>query len=193
MPGAGTAAASGAEGVPQAVALLPHDPAWAGLAATYGEQFAALLGDNLVVVHHIGSTAIPGIRAKPIIDLMPVVADLAAVDRARPALEAAGHAWRGEFGLPGRRYLPKDDPATGRRLMHVHLYERGSDEIVRHLAFRDYMRSHPREAADYEAEKLRCMALEPDDIARYSEAKGAWIEAAERRALAWWRGRGGSL
>lgn len=181
------------EGVPQPVELLPHDPAWAALAVTYAEALAGLLGDNLIVVHHIGSTAIPGIRAKPIIDLLPVVADLAAVDRARPALEAAGHAWKGEFGLPGRRYLPRDDAATGRRLMHLHLYERGSHEIARHLAFRDYMRGHPKEAAAYEAEKLRCMALEPGDRARYSEAKGPWIEAAERRALAWWRGRGGSL
>lgn len=179
--------------MPQPVELLRHDPAWAGLAARYGQALANLLGANLLTVHHIGSTAIAGIRAKPIVDLMPVVADLAAVDRARTVLEAAGHVWKGEFGLPGRRYLPKDDPVTGRRLMNIHLYERGSHEIVRHLAFRDHLRRHPQEAAAYEAEKLRCMALEPDDTARYSEAKAPWIEAAERRALAWWRGRGGSL
>lgn len=69
---------------PIPVELCPHDPAWAETARTEAARLAAVLGDNLLIVHHVGSTAIPGIRAKPIVDLMPVVADLHRLDEARP-------------------------------------------------------------------------------------------------------------
>ncbi|MHA1565898.1 MAG: GrpB family protein [Alphaproteobacteria bacterium] len=169
--------------IAEKIQLVPHDPAWAGKARQESGELGDALGRILVIVHHIGSTAIPGIRAKPVIDLMPVVANLSELDRLRDSMEALGYQWRGEYGLPGRRYCAKDDPATGRRLVQLHCYESGSEEIVRHLAFRDYLRAHTELARDYEREKLRCQALYPTSVGAYTDCKSAWITRVETKAL----------
>ena len=173
---------------PFAVELRPHDPDWIATALREGDSLAALLGPCLVAVHHIGSTAIPAIHAKPVVDLLPVVTDLPALDARRPALEAAGLGWRGEYGLAGRRYCTRDDPATGRRLVQLHFYAAGAPDIARHLAFRDYLNARPDIARAYEAEKQRCRALHPDDSHAYSDCKGDWIRRVEREAMAWAHG-----
>ena len=77
---------------PFPVTLRPHDPTWAAMAAGESERLRSALGTNLIAVHHIGSTAIPGLAAKPIVDLMPVVRDLAALDAGRGDIEALGYA-----------------------------------------------------------------------------------------------------
>ena len=168
---------------PIPVELLPHDPAWAETAARESDRLATALGSNLLTVYHVGSTAIPGIRAKPIVDLMPVVAGLAALDDAQAGIEALGYRWWGEYGLPGRRYCTLDDPATGKRLVQLHCYAEGSPEIGRHLAFRDYLRAHPQIARAYDADKERCRALHPADSHAYSDCKGPLIQQLERDAL----------
>ena len=172
---------------PFTVELLPHDPAWPLAAATEGRALAALLGPRLRAVHHIGSTAIPAICAKPVLDLLPVVTELPALEAQRAALEAAGYRWHGEYGLAGRGYSTKDDPATGRRLVQAHFYAEGDPGIERHLAFRDYLNAHPPVAQDYAADKQRCRALHPDNSHDYSRCKYDWIGWAEAKALAWVR------
>lgn len=168
---------------PIRVELLPHDPAWATFARAEASSLRVALGDALLAVHHIGSTAIPGIHAKPIIDLMPVVRELPALDALRGALEEQGYQWWGELGLPGRRYCSKDDPLTGKRLVQLHAYAEGTDDIVRHLAFREFLRQHPDIAAEYDREKLRCQRLHPEDSHAYGDCKGEWIRNIEARAL----------
>ena len=149
---------------PIRVELLPHDPSWAGLARDEAASLHAALGDALVAVHHVGSTAIAGIHAKPILDLMPVVRGLRALD--------------------ARRYCSKDDPGTGRRLVQLHAYAEGAHDVARHLAFRDFLRRHPGLAAQYDREERRCQRLHPLDSHAYGHCKGAWIGKVEARALA---------
>jgi len=175
-----------------AVQLEPHNAAWAHWAAREAARLQAAVGAPLLRVHHIGSTAIAGIVAKPILDLLPEVRSLAQLDASRAAFEDLGYAWRGEYGLPGRRYCTLCDPATGRKLVHAHCYAAGDPEIDRHLAFRDYLRAHEDVARAYEAEKLRCRALHPYDSGAYSEAKNAWIQPMQTAALSWWSERQGS-
>lgn len=169
---------------PYKVDLVPHDPQWAGAAAAESRALAAAIGPCLLTVHHIGSTAIPGIHAKPVLDLLPVVSDLAALDARRGEVEALGYEWWGEFGLPGRRYCSKTNAESGRRLVHLHCYMNGSPEIVRHLAFRDYLSEHPDVAQAYDREKARCRSLHPDDSHAYADCKDDWIKAVEADALA---------
>ncbi len=168
--------------IPTRVELQPYNPDWAHAAQREALRLEAASNGVITSVHHIGSTAIPGIRAKPILDLIPVVRDLAAWDSLRPQIEALGYAWWGEFGLPGRRYCTWDN--GGAHKIHLHCYEAGTSEITRRLAFRDHLRRHSTLAQQYEMEKSRCGDLHPLDSQAYSACKSEWIKRIEAEALA---------
>jgi GrpB-like predicted nucleotidyltransferase (UPF0157 family) len=168
---------------PIPVILADYDPTWPERAA----EFAAglhVLGPVLATVHHIGSTSVPGLAAKPIIDLMPLVTDLAALDPLQCSVEALGYRWHGEFGIQGRRYCALTDDA-GTRIAQLHFFEQASPHVERHLAFRDYLRAHPQIAKAYENEKRRAQQLHPCSSHDYSLEKSAWIENALCKALVW--------
>ncbi len=160
---------------PIPVELVPHSPAWADAADVEAERLRHVLQDCLVTVHHVGSTAIPGIHAKPILDLMSVVRSLNKLDAKEAALRELGYQTWGEYGIAGRRYCTLDDPTTDKRMIQLHCFAEGSSEIERHLAFRDYLRAHPQRALVYDREKQRCRDLHPHDSHAYSDAKSAWI------------------
>src|SRR5215204_6648714 len=130
------------------VEVVPHDPRWRDAFEAEARHVDAALGENVVAIHHIGSTAIPNIYAKPVIDLLVEARDIAEVDGRSSAMESLGYEVMGEYGIPGRRYFRKDDPAAI-RTHNVHVFEAGSAEAERHLAFRDYMLAHPGVAHGY--------------------------------------------
>lgn len=169
------------------IELVPHDPEWASIAGAEIERLKGVLGALIVEAHHIGSTAIPRIKAKPIVDIVLVAASLDALDARADSVMALGFEWRGVFGIAGRRYCPFTDPQTGKRKIHVHFFATGAPEIERYLAFRDYLRTHGAEARAYEAQKLAAAALHPDEMVAYTRAKGPWIKECLERALAWAR------
>jgi len=129
------------------IRVVPHDPRWTDEFEREAQRLRAVFGENLVEAHHIGSTPVPGLAAKPIVDVLPVVKDIRLVDALNDEMAALGYTARGEFGLPGRRFFTKDE--AGARTHNVHVYESGSPEVERHLAFRDYIISHPEEAHAY--------------------------------------------
>jgi GrpB-like predicted nucleotidyltransferase (UPF0157 family) len=171
---------------PIAVHLQPHDPQWVMNARAEKERLAVCLGPSLVKVHHVGSTSVPGISAKPILDLLPVFTSIESMDESRAGLESLGYEWWGELGLPGRRYCTKCDPLSLRRLVQLHCYAVGSSEIERHIAFRDYLRTHLDIASEYDQVKKQCQELHPTDSHAYGDCKGEWIERIEADALSWW-------
>ena len=165
------------------VLLAPHDPAWAEMAAAEGARLAGVLGEKLIAAHHIGSTAIPGIAAKPVVDLMPVVRSLEALEARRADVEALGYLWRGEFGIEGRRYCVLE--RNGKRVFHVHFYQAGAAQIGAQLVFRDYLRAHRHEALAYEAAKHAAAEAHPENSLAYNDHKAGWIRACLERANAW--------
>ena len=173
--------------MPQHVVISDYDPAWPEEFRREAAAIARILGDNLTAIHHIGSTAVPGLAAKPIIDIMPVVRSLGAVDGSRAALESLGYEYLGEFGIPGRRYMRK---GGDERTHQVHVFAQGDTvNITRHLAFRDFLRAHPDVCAEYAALKRALAARHPYDIESYCDGKADFVKKYESLALAWAEGR----
>ena len=165
------------------VTLELHNPEWARMASAEAARLKAALGDVLVTVHHMGSTSIPGIAAKPTVDLMPTVRDVAALDARRSDVEALGYLWRGEFGISDRRYCVLE--REGKRVFHTHFFLDGHANVSRQLLFRDYLRAHRAEALAYEAIKREAAAAHPWDSTAYNDHKSGWIRACQERAEAW--------
>ena len=170
---------------PIPVRLVPHDPRWAALAEAEAARIRDAVAPVGLETHHIGSTSIPGILAKPVLDLLGVAASLDEFERMQPVLERLGYMWRGEYGLPGRRFCTLDD-GKGVRRVQLHGYAAGDPSIRRQLAFRDYLRARADVARAYEGEKLRCAALHPDNSTEYSACKGTFIRSVEAEAQEMW-------
>ncbi|MFN7140996.1 MAG: GrpB family protein, partial [Limisphaerales bacterium] len=105
----------------QNVVLLPYGAHWVAEFARESGAVAAALGNALIAIHHIGSTAVPGIHAKPIIDMLLVSPELSLLDERVSVLEAIGYEALGEFGIPGRRYFRKNNSA-GERTHQIHAF-----------------------------------------------------------------------
>ncbi|MBP0003880.1 MAG: GrpB family protein [Cyanobacteria bacterium SBC] len=166
------------------VKVVQHDPKWCQAFKAESHRVAEALGKNVFSVHHIGSTAIPDIYAKPIIDLLVEVKAITEVDKQSPSMERLGYETMGEFGIPERRYFRKNNQA-GIRTHHVHVFQLGSEQIERHLAFRDYMIAHPDEAQRYSDLKRKLAAVYPNDIEEYMDGKDGFIKAIDLKAAQW--------
>ena len=168
------------------IEVVPHDPSWVVQFESEAAIWRRLLVPSLVGIHHIGSTAVPAIYAKPIIDILVEVTDLRAVDERVAMVEAAGYEAMGEFGIAGRRYFRKDDD-RGIRRFQTHVFSAGSADIERHLAFRDYLRSHPSVASEYSRLKRSLAKQCGHDREAYIKGKDPFIKTQEHLALRWRR------
>ena len=170
--------------MPRRIEVVAYDPAWRSEFELEAKRIARSLGDIVVRIHHIGSTAIPGTFAKPIIDFLMEVEDIDELDQRSSSMEELGYEAMGEFGIPGRRYFRKGH-ASGVRRQHVHTFEIASPEIERHIAFRDYMIAHPAEAQRYGDLKRTLARQYPDDIEAYMDGKDAYIKEHVSKAIEW--------
>lgn len=166
------------------VEVVPHDPKWHQAFEEESKRVAIALGETVVATHHIGSTAIPTIYAKPIIDMLVEVRDISEVDRQNSAMQALGYESMGEFGIPGRRFFRKGNEA-GIRTHHVHTFEVDSAQVKRHLAFRDYMRVHAEDAQQYSELKQELAKKNPDSIEGYMDGKDEFIKEMDKKAAKW--------
>lgn len=175
-----------ADAGPLPVRVMPHDPGWAAAFRTEARYIRDVLGDNLVSLFHIGSTAVPHLAAKPIIDILPVVRDIEQVDGCTAAFAALGYEAMGEFGIAGRRYFRKGGQNRSHQI-HAFQYDSVRD-ITRHLAFRDYLRRHADVRTAYGALKEELAARHPNDMESYCAGKDMFIKRTERAALQWYWG-----
>jgi GrpB-like predicted nucleotidyltransferase (UPF0157 family) len=164
-----------------AVRIVDHDPAWRTEAEAEIEQVRGALGDLAIRVDHIGSTAVPGLAAKPIIDLQASVSSVAPIETYADPLERLGYLFGPDPEFSDWHFFAK--PPQRPRTHHLHVVAAGSDHERRHLAVRDHLRSHPDEAATYAALKRRVVAEHPDDRLAYIEGKAAYMAALEAQAL----------
>ena len=173
------------------IRVLAHDPTWPAMFASEARRIVEATGPAVVRVHHIGSTAIPATRAKPVIDILLEVVSLDVLDRHAHGLVALGYEAMGEFGIAGRRYFRLDD-AVGTRTHQVHAFQAETPEVLRHVAFRDYLRSHPGIAVEYGALKQSLADAHPHDMGANIDGKDAFVKEHERRALAWVASKAGA-
>jgi GrpB-like predicted nucleotidyltransferase (UPF0157 family) len=166
------------------VEVIPHNPQWRDAFETEAKHVAAALGENVVAIHHIGSTAIPNIYAKPVIDLLIEVRDITEVDGRSSAMESLGFEVMGEFGIPGRRFFRKET-WEGIRTHNIHAFEAGSAQVERHLAFRDYMIAHPVDAQRYSELKRKLAEEHPQSMDGYMDGKDGFIKEMDWRAVQW--------
>ncbi|BDD87743.1 GrpB family protein [Desulfofustis limnaeus] len=176
------------------IAIVDYDPRWSQLFEEEKRHLLSCLpADQVVRIEHFGSTAVPGLAAKPIVDMLVEVKNLAvARRRIVPILEAQGYDyfWRPSFGDIQSPYyawfIKRDD--QGRRTHHIHMIEKHFSQWDG-LLFRDYLIDHPDVARDYEELKRRLSRAYPADRAAYTIAKGEFVrrvtEAAKRARRSW--------
>ena len=153
--------------------VVAYDPAWPLLFEAEAARLAVIFGDRLASIHHMGSTSVPGIWAKPVIDIMPVVFDIETVDSLNDTMHALGYVPKGEYGIPGRRFFNIND--GDRRVFNVHVYEVGNPEIAHHLDFVEYLRGHADVAAAYGELKRGLAERFGDQVDSYTDGKTDFI------------------
>ncbi|MFD1136418.1 GrpB family protein [Paenibacillus urinalis] len=165
------------------VRLSDYDEVWVRRFQEEADFLMNLFGGEIVNIEHFGSTSVPGLMAKPVIDMICIVNQIDRVDRFNATMHSLGYDVAGDWGIPGRRLFRKGGE---NRTHHIHFYQAGNPHIQRHLVFRDYLRSHPQEAERYGRFKEE-LAQRYEHTSEYSPAKKAFVTEMEQLALAWYR------
>lgn len=164
---------------PGTVKLTAYTADWARRFATEKRRLERYLPSRGLLIEHIGSTAVPGLDAKPIIDIAVSVPSLTRLPSLTDALVRARYAYKGEYGLAGRHFFVRGNPVTH----HLHLVVKDSEHWTRWLTFRDYLRAFPEEALAYNAFKLKLAHRFANNRDAYTKAKTPFIAALLRKAL----------
>jgi GrpB-like predicted nucleotidyltransferase (UPF0157 family) len=160
------------------VELVDHDPRWAELYEQERDRLSGVFDGRVVAIEHIGSTSVPDLCAKPIVDVLVGLRELELTDDQIAAMEKLGYDYLGEHGLPGRLFFRKH-PLTH----HVHVVQYGGEHWERQIVFRDTLRSDPEERQRYDEFKRR-LAAEGHPRDAYTELKTPFIREVEARARA---------
>lgn len=165
----------------QRIIVKDYNPLWVNKYEEESLLIKDILADNCIVIYHIGSTSVEGLAAKPIIDIMVAVRSLEKVDDAAGDFSKIGYEYLGEFGMAGRRYLRK---GGDERTHQIHIFQAEDwNNIERHLAFRDYMRTHKKEREEYAKIKIELAQKFPYDIDGYCDGKENFVREIEKLAL----------
>ena len=163
------------------VEVVPYDPAWPAIFKGESRLLKGAMGRNCMAIWHIGSTAVPGMMAKPVIDILVAVKDLEQVDACSEKMEELGYEALGENGIPGRRFFRKGGVQPTH---HVHVYENTNQaEIQRHLAVVEYLAANEKRREEYSELKSYLAAAYPEDIDGYIEGKAYFVSQLEQEAL----------
>ncbi len=157
------------------VVVEPYDSQWPKAFQTIAGELQAALGEYAARIEHVGSTSVPGLAAKPVIDIDVVIADRSVFKVVKEKLRAIGYMHEGDLGIPGREaFCYTDKPHL--QAHHLYVCPQDSEALRNHLMFRDYLRAHPRAAERYGRIKLEAARLYPYDIDGYMAYKAPCIE-----------------
>ncbi|POE03349.1 GrpB family protein [Pectobacterium odoriferum] len=162
------------------VTIVPYDELWPGLFEAESVLLQITLGKVISRIHHVGSTAVPGLAAKPVIDILLEIVSLNKLDELNAEMENAGYTARGENGIQNRRYFIK---GGDQRTHHVHAFAVGDMQIVKHLAFRDYLIKNKKAAERYAEIKCAAAWESENNTHRYSALKTDFIKHHLQLAL----------
>jgi len=165
------------------IEVVSYNPDWPRLFAEEADRLTAIFGQEIVAIHHIGSTAIPTVKAKPIVDMLVEVRDIEKIDAFNATMSRLGYLPRGEYGIAGRRYFIRGDEIH--RTHHIHMYQVGHPRITHHLDFRDYLIAHPDDAQAYSRLKEDLARRYSTDVESYVAGKDGLIKELDRKAKAW--------
>jgi GrpB-like predicted nucleotidyltransferase (UPF0157 family) len=143
------------------------------------------IGEVICEIHHIGSTSVKGLADKPIIDILISAISLEGLDSNANKFERFGYEVLGEFGIKGRRYYRK---GVNTRTHQVHAFEKGDSNLLRHLAFRNYLEANPRVMEDYQNLKRKLAIEYSNDLDAYCDGKDHFIKYYESKAVVWAEG-----
>lgn len=160
------------------VHIAEYDPRWPALYEQERAALALALGPLALDIQHAGSTSVPGLAAKPIIDIAVAIEEYPLPTAAIDAVVALGYEHMGEFGIPRRHYFRKGSP----RSHHVHIVELANPEWENFVIFRDYLRTHPQALSQYEALKRELAQTHRHNRELYTESKSPFIRQAIERA-----------
>lgn len=166
------------------VVVANYNPQWPVMFEVEADKIRRVFGEELFAVHHIGSTSVPGLKAKPIIDIMPLVRAIEVVDKFNDKMIEFDYEPMGEFGIPGRRYFRK---GGDNRTHQIHIFQYNSLDVERHLAFRDFLCKHGEDAKGYAALKESLASRFPNNIEAYMDGKNDFVKNLEQRAIKWYR------
>ena len=157
------------------VTVLPYDRAWPSAFEKIEKEIVQAIGDWIVGIEHVGSTSVEGLSAKPCIDIDVIIRDSSVLDTVIEKLAAIGYQHEGNLGIPGRdAFAYTEKPHLQKH--HLYVCPRHSEELHRHITFRDYLRSHPEAVKRYSSVKETAAKLYPDDIEKYMAYKSPCIE-----------------
>jgi GrpB-like predicted nucleotidyltransferase (UPF0157 family) len=161
------------------IKIHPYNPVWKTSYEKEVSKLATIFDGQQIAIHHIGSTSIAGMSAKPIIDILIEVDDIAAIDSSNKAMIEIGYEPKGEYGIAGRRYFQKGGDM---RTHHVHVFRHDSNQVEKYLLFRDYLRAHPEAAGRYAKLKHDLATQFPYDMDAYSAGKSDFINDVMQKA-----------
>lgn len=156
------------------IEVVSYNPLWPQIYESEVTAIKKVLDGNCLVTHHFGSTSVPGLSAKPKIDILAVVKNFSSIDIS--ALERLGFKYRGEV-IPSGRYLAKEDPKV-----HLHIFKEGNPLIERNLIFRDWLRTHNADRDAYARLKQE-LASQHTDGMEYCRAKTEFINEVVEKAI----------
>ncbi|WP_428611112.1 GrpB family protein [Shewanella sp.] len=165
------------------IEVLDYQRHWPEVFEAEKALLLAVLGDRVITIEHIGSTSVPGLAAKPIIDILVEADSLAALDAKNSQLQRLGYRARGEHGIAGRRYFQKGGE---QRSHHLHAFQSGSAQLTAHRAFRDYLIAHPQMAGEYGRLKQRIAKKGQHDSEAYMALKADFMVETLALALGWY-------